>query len=91
MLSHKDKALEDMDFFESTEFEKFMLKKVLAASKAGMTDRVIEQLQFLLSLIREQKKTAQELGRTNFNDGVTVNLGGEDIPEPTDEDEETND
>ena len=86
MLSHKDKSLEDMDFNECLEFEKFMLKKILAASRSQMSDGIIDQLNVFLDIIRERKKAAMLLKSDGNNDGVSVWLGEE--PPVEDEDEQ---
>ena len=86
MLSNKDKEIEDMDFNEVLEFEKFMLKKVLSASKAGMSEGIIDQLNFFLNIIRERKKASMLLKSDGNNDGVSVWLGEE--PPVEDEDEQ---
>lgn len=87
MLNHKDKALEDMDYNEVLEFEKFMLKKVLTASRAQMSEKVIDQLNFFVSIIRERKKAAMLVKSNDFNDGVSVFLGIEEEIEDESEQE----
>lgn len=91
MLTHKDKALEDMDFNECLEFEKFMLKKVLSASRAQMSEQVIEQLKFFLEIIRERKKAAMLIKSDDHNDGVSVFLGVEEIEEKDEDEQESSD
>lgn len=91
MLNHKDKALEDMDYNEVLEFEKFMLKKVLAASRAQMSESVIDQLNFFLNIIRERKKAAMLIKSENHNDGVSVFLGVEEEIEDESEQELSDD
>lgn len=86
MLTHKEKALEDMDFNECLEFEKFMLKKILAASRSQMSDGIVDQLNVFLDIIRERKKAAMLLKSDGNNDGVSVWLGEE--PPVEDEDEQ---
>ena len=85
MLNHKDKALEDMDYNEVLEFEKFMLKKVLAASRAQMSESVIDQLNFFLNIIRERKQAAMLIKSENHNDGVSVFLGVEEIEDESEQ------
>lgn len=91
MLNHKDKALEDMDYNEVLEFEKFMLKKVLAASRAQMSESVIDQLNFFLNIIRERKKAAMLIKSEDYNDGVSVFLGVEEEIEDESEQELSDD
>ena len=91
MLNHKEKALEDMDYNEVLEFEKFMLKKVLAASRAQMSESVIDQLNFFLNIIREHKKGAMLIKSQDHNDGVSVFLGVEEEIEDESEQELSDD
>ena len=56
MLQFNDKPLENLSMEESIEFEKMVLKKVLAANSAGMSNQVIEQLNGYLSIIRSHKQ-----------------------------------
>lgn len=78
MLNYKNKPLEELNFNECIEFEKELLKKILGASRTGMSDNIIEQLQFFNSLVQEQKKIAmnKELatlsGNNSSPDGVTI-------------------
>lgn len=91
MLNYKEKALEDMDYNEVLEFEKFMLKKVLAASRAQMSESVIDQLNFFLNIIREHKKAAMLIKSQDYNDGVSVFLGVEEEIEDESEQELSDD
>lgn len=82
MLNFNNKPLEELDFNECMEFEKSLLKKVLSASRAGMSDSIIEQLNVYLDLVRQYKREAMmrevdELKNDNDrnNDGVSVDLG----------------
>ena len=56
MLKFNDKPLEQLSMEESIEFEKMVLKKVLAANSAGMSHIVIEQLNNYLAIIRSHKQ-----------------------------------
>lgn len=56
MLRFNDKPLEELSMEESIEFEKMVLKKVLAANSAGMSNQVIDQLNSYLSIIRAHKQ-----------------------------------
>jgi ribosomal 50S subunit-associated protein YjgA (DUF615 family) len=58
MINYKDKPLEELNFNECIEFEKELLKKILSASRAGMSETVINQLQFFYSLLKDQKAVA---------------------------------
>ena len=78
MINYKDKPLEELNFNECIEFEKELLKKILNASRAGMSETVVNQLQFFYSLLKEQKAVALQheinnLSGDNTNvDGITV-------------------
>lgn len=48
MIDYEGKQLEDLSMEETIEFEKQMLKRVLAASKAGMSEGLIDQINLLL-------------------------------------------
>ena len=56
MLKFNDKSLEELSMEESIEFEKMVLKKVLAANSSGMSSQVIDQLNNYLSIIRAHKQ-----------------------------------
>ena len=56
MLKFNDKSLEDLSMEESIEFEKQVLKKVLAANSAGMSQSVIDQLNNYVAIIRMHKQ-----------------------------------
>ena len=82
MLNFNDKPIEELDFNECIEFEKSFLKKVLNASRAGMSDAIIEQLNFYLSLVRQYKREAAQREIDDLrkdegrgDDGVSVDLG----------------
>ena len=51
MIQHNGKDLEQLSLEETIEFEKVMLKKVLAASKSQMSGPIIDQLNLFISLI----------------------------------------
>jgi ribosomal 50S subunit-associated protein YjgA (DUF615 family) len=78
MINYKDKPLEELNFNECIEFEKELLKKILNASRAGMSETVINQLQFFYSLLKDQKAVALQKeidtlgGNKNNSDGVTI-------------------
>lgn len=82
MLSFNDKPLEELDFNECMEFEKSLLKKVLAASRAGMSESLIDQLNVYLGLVRQYKREAMQReiddlkgDNSKGDDGVSVDLG----------------
>ena len=56
MLSFQGKPLEQLSMEESIEFEKEILKKLLAADRAGMSQGIIGQLQQYLEIVRAHKK-----------------------------------
>ena len=55
MIEHEGKPLEDLTLEETIEFEKIMLRKVLAASKAQMSDPIVGQINLFIDLIRDHK------------------------------------
>lgn len=78
MISYKDKPLELLTLEETIEFEKEMRKKSLAAAKHGMSETVIDQINFYISLISQHKSdciTMRSLDDEKKGDGVTVTLG----------------
>ncbi len=78
MISYKDKPLELLTLEETIEFEKEMRKKSLAAAKHGMSETVIDQINFYISLINQHKSdciTIRSLDDEKKGDGVTVTLG----------------
>ena len=86
MLTWNDKPLEELDFSECIEFEKSLLKKVLGASKAGMSENIIDQLNVYLGLVRQYKQEAMHRELETMNkknqveeesgpNGVSVDLG----------------
>ena len=58
MLRWQDKDLHELNFEETVEFEKSILKKVLVANTAGMSNQIIEQLNSYLATIRLHKSEA---------------------------------
>jgi hypothetical protein len=58
MIEYKGKPYTELNFNECIEFEKELLKKVLAASRAGMGDELIQQLNVFIDLLRDQKSEA---------------------------------
>jgi len=66
MIQHNGKDLEQLSLEETIEFEKVMLKKVLAASKSQMSGPIIDQLNLFISLIKDHKQ--QVLSVRDFKD-----------------------
>lgn len=56
MLRFNDKDLAELGLEETIEFEKQVLKRVLGANTAGMSDEIIDQLNNYLSIIRAHKQ-----------------------------------
>jgi hypothetical protein len=55
MLNYNGKPLEECNYEEATELEKTLLKKILAADRTGMSDNVINQLNFFLDYVKLRK------------------------------------
>ena len=66
MIQYQGKDLEQLTLGETIEFEKQMLKKVLAASKSQMSGPIIDQLNLFISLIKDHKQ--QVLSVRDFKD-----------------------
>lgn len=66
MIQYQGKDLEQLTLEETIEFEKQMLKKVLAASKSQMSGPIIDQLNLFISLIKDHKQ--QVLSVRDFKD-----------------------
>ena len=64
MIQYKGKDYQELNFNECVEFEKELLQKVLAASRANMGDELIHQLNVFIDLLRDQK---QESIRNEMN------------------------
>jgi len=64
MIQYKGKDYTELNFNECIEFEKELLQKVLAASRANMGDELIHQLNVFIDLLRDQK---QESIRNEMN------------------------
>ena len=56
MIDFEGKPLEELNMMECVEFEKQMLKKVLAASKAQMGEGLVDQINMFIELIRDHKR-----------------------------------
>ena len=75
MLRYKDKDLQDLGLEETIEFEKDVLKKVLAANTAQMSETIIDQLNGYLAHIRVHKQ--EQIGKLiDANKPKQQNQGG---------------
>jgi len=83
MIDYEGKPLEDLSMLETIEFEKQMLKKVLAASKAHMGEGLIDQINLFILLIRDHKMQladSEMYKRNEKEDGTVLELGEIAIP-----------
>lgn len=68
MLNFNDKPLGQLSLEETIEFEKQLLKKVVGASKANMSQEIIDQLMNFVAEVRAHKAegiTDLRSGKTN--------------------------
>ena len=78
MIDYEGKPLEELNLMETAEFEKQMLKKVLAASKAQMGEGLLDQINMFIELIRDHKR---QLSQTIMSkqgekeDGTVLDIG----------------
>ena len=88
MIQHNGKELEQLSLEETIEFEKVMLKKVLAASKSGMSGPIIDQLNMFIMLIKDHKQQVLSVrdfkDKNKKEDGVVL-----DTEPPIENDKET--
>ena len=88
MIQHNGKDLEQLSLEETIEFEKVMLKKVLAASKSQMSGPIIDQLNLFISLIKDHKQQVLSIrdfkDKNKKEDGVVL-----DTEPPIENDKET--
>tara|TARA_B100000927_G_C16447440_1_gene462393 strand:- start:1235 stop:1504 length:270 start_codon:yes stop_codon:yes gene_type:complete len=88
MIQHNGKDLEQLSLEETIEFEKVMLKKVLAASKSQMSGPIIDQLNLFISLIKDHKQQVLSVrdfkDKNKKEDGVVL-----DSEPPIEDDKET--
>ena len=87
MINFEGKPLEQLSFQETIEFEKMMLKKVLSASRTGMSEEVVDQLNLFVDLIREHKRSFSYTP-DNKKDGVVLTLGEWEEPDLEDDNNE---
>ena len=90
MIQHNGKDLEQLSLEETIEFEKTMLKKVLAASKSQMSGPIIDQLNLFITLIKDHKQQVLSVrdykDKNKKQDGVVL-----DTEPPVEIDEEKTD
>ena len=90
MIQHNGKDLEQLSLEETIEFEKAMLKKVLAASKSQMSGPIIDQLNLFIALIKDHKQQVLSVrdykDKNKKQDGVVL-----DTEPPVEIDEEKTD
>jgi len=88
MIQHNGKDLEQLSLEETIEFEKVMLKKVLAASKSQMSGPIIDQLNLFIGLIKDHKQQVLSVrdfkDKNKKEDGVVL-----DSEPPIEDDKET--
>ena len=87
MINYEGKPLEDLTLEETIEFEKQMLKKVLAASKAQMSGGILDQINLFIDLIRDHKTqlAQKDLYDKNEKDrGNVLNIGEIEAPPTAD-------
>ena len=88
MIQYQGKDLEQLSLEETIEFEKQMLKKVLSASKSGMSDAIIDQLNMFIALIKDHKQQVLSVrdfkDKNKKEDGVVL-----DTEPPIENDKET--
>jgi len=94
-LKWRDKPLHTLDYEETTEFEKEMLKRLLSVNSAGMSDQIIQQLQAYIDQIRFHKAEQLELLKMGLDgkeedeiDDTQSLIIGEPAPEPTEDEDE---
>ena len=88
MIQYQGKDLEKLSLEETIEFEKQMLKKVLSASKSGMSDAIVDQLNMFIALIKDHKQQVLSVrdfkDKNKKEDGVVL-----DTDPPIENDKET--
>jgi len=93
-LNWHGKPLHELDYEESVEFEKEIMKRMLSADRHRMSDQIIEQLKSYLEYVKIHKEEQLQL----YNMGLTGKeekehddsyslIIGEPMPEP-EEDED---
>lgn len=87
MINYEGKPLEQLTFQETIEFEKQMLKKVVAAGRTNMSDEILNQLNLFVDLIRDHKRSFTYTSDEK-DDGVVLTLGEWDEPDIDDDEDE---
>lgn len=77
-LRYQDKPVEQLDYEETVEFEKELMKRMLNADRHGMSDQVIQQLQNYLDYVKMYQQEALERMRMGLDGRVEPE---EDEPE----------
>lgn len=78
MIDYEGKPLSELTMGETIEFEKQMLKKVLAASKSNMGEGLIEQINLFIELIRDHKRQisqSEAYAKNEKEDGAVLDIG----------------
>jgi len=78
MIDFEGKPLEELNMMECVEFEKQMLKKVLAASKAQMGEGLVDQINMFIELIRDHKRQIAQsamYSKDEKQDGTVLDIG----------------
>ena len=78
MIDYEGKPLSELNMGETIEFEKQMLKKVLAASKSNMGEGLIEQINLFIELIRDHKRQisqSEAYAKNEKEDGAVLDIG----------------
>lgn len=86
MISHNDKPLEEMNFNDLIEFEKFLYTKMQQAHIAGVNEVMQQQIHFYIELVRQRKLEIVEADRINKIGQGTLYIG-EDEPEQSNDTE----
>ena len=83
MIDYEGKPLDELTLEETIEFEKAMLKRVLAASKAQMSGDLINQINLFIDLIRDHKTQISQKAlykQGEKDDGDVLTIGEVDLP-----------
>lgn len=78
MIEYEGKPLEELNLMETVEFEKQMLKKILAASKAQMGEGLLDQINMFIELIRDHKRQLSQTAMSKQGekeDGTVLDIG----------------
>lgn len=77
-LQYQGKSVNQLDYEETVEFEKELMKRLLAADRNGMSEQVIQQLQNYLDYVKLYQVEALERMRMGLDGKVETD---EDEPE----------